>query len=69
MQSNHILMFIYITLHHLYQWNYTLDASLVLDHNYTIQTRTLHSPPAILLYGKCGLKSKMDENSKELDIK
>ena len=40
MQSNHILMFIYITLHHLYQWNYTLDASLVLDHNYTIQTRT-----------------------------
>ena len=40
MQSNHILMFIYITLHHLYQWNYTLDASLVLDHNYTIQTQT-----------------------------
>ena len=40
MQSNHILMFIYITLHHLYQWNYTLDALSVLDHNYTIQTRT-----------------------------
>ena len=40
MQSNHILMFIYITLHHLYQWNYTLDALLVLDHNDTTQTRT-----------------------------